>query len=151
MKYRLTLGDWSAQQKDAQALRYEVFVVEQHVPVELEWDDLDEECLHAVVYDEQGRALGTGRLLPDGHIGRMAVRIDARGAGIGGAILEALMQKARQRGDRAVLLNAQTHAEAFYRRYGFERDGDVFMEAGIPHIGMRHVFDAQKEDADGQG
>jgi predicted GNAT family N-acyltransferase len=140
MKYQLTLGDWSTQQKDAQSVRYEVFVIEQRVPVELEWDDMDEQCLHAVAYDQQGCALGTGRLLPDGHIGRMAVRMAARGAGIGGAILEALMLKAKQRGDRAVLLNAQTHAEAFYRRYGFERDGEEFMEAGIPHIGMRYVF-----------
>jgi predicted GNAT family N-acyltransferase len=140
MKYQLTLGDWSTHQKDAQSVRYEVFVIEQRVPVELEWDDMDEQCLHAVAYDQQGCALGTGRLLPDGHIGRMAVRMAARGAGIGGAILEALMLKAKQRGDRAVLLNAQTHAEAFYRRYGFERDGEEFMEAGIRHIGMRYVF-----------
>jgi predicted GNAT family N-acyltransferase len=140
MKYQLTLGDWSTHRKDAQSVRYEVFVIEQRVPVELEWDDMDEQCLHAVAYDQQGCTLGTGRLLPDGHIGRMAVRMAARGAGIGGAILEALMLKAKQRGDRAVLLNAQTHAEAFYRRYGFERDGEEFMEAGIPHIGMRYVF-----------
>lgn len=149
MNYRLTLGDWGAQGKDAQALRYDVFVIEQRVPVELEWDDMDQQCLHAVVYDERGQALGTGRLLPDGHIGRMAVRNSARGEGIGGAILQALMQHARQRGDRAVLLNAQTHAESFYRRYGFERDGDEFMEAGIPHIQMRHVFGLQKDEASG--
>jgi predicted GNAT family N-acyltransferase len=149
MNYRLTLGDWGAQRKDAQALRYDVFVIEQRVPVELEWDDMDQQCLHAVVYDERGQALGTGRLLPDGHIGRMAVRNNARGEGIGGAILQALMQHAQQRGDRAVLLNAQTHAESFYRRYGFERDGDEFMEAGIPHIQMRHVFGLQKEEASG--
>jgi predicted GNAT family N-acyltransferase len=149
MNYRLTLGDWGAQRKDAQAVRYDVFVIEQRVPVELEWDDMDQQCLHAVVYDERGQALGTGRLLPDGHIGRMAVRNNARGEGIGGAILQALMQHAQQRGDRAVLLNAQTHAESFYRRYGFERDGDEFMEAGIPHIQMRHVFGLQKEEASG--
>lgn len=140
MNYRITLGDWSAQHKDAQAIRYDVFVIEQQVPVELEWDDMDAACLHAVVYGEQGQALGTGRLLPDGHIGRMAVRKSARGEGIGSAILQALMQHAKQRGDRAVLLNAQTHAEPFYCRYGFERDGGEFMEAGIAHIQMRHVF-----------
>jgi predicted GNAT family N-acyltransferase len=149
MNYRLTLGDWGAQRKDAQAVRYDVFVIEQRVPVELEWDDMDQQCLHAVVYDERGQALGTGRLLPDGHIGRMAVRNNARGEGIGGAILQALMQHAQQRGDRAVLLNAQTHAESFYRRYGFERDGDEFMEAGIPHIQMCHVFGLQTEEASG--
>lgn len=140
MNFKLTLGDWAVQRNDAQALRYEVFVVEQNVPVELEWDDMDAVCLHAVVYDAQGQALGTGRLLPDGHIGRMAVRKAARGAGIGGAILNALMQQARKRGDRAVVLNAQSHAAAFYQRFGFVREGEEFMEAGIPHIQMRHVF-----------
>jgi predicted GNAT family N-acyltransferase len=140
MNYRITLGDWSVQRKDAQAIRYEVFVIEQQVPVELEWDDMDALCLHAVAYGEEGQALGTGRLLPDGHIGRMAVSKRARAAGIGSAILLALMQHARQRGDLGVLLNAQTHAEPFYLRYGFERHGDEFTEAGIPHIEMRHVF-----------
>jgi predicted GNAT family N-acyltransferase len=134
---RLTLGDWHSQQNDAQAIRYDVFVIEQKVPVELEWDEWDAVCLHAVVHDASGQAVGTGRLLPDGHIGRMAVRSAARGGGIGGMILETLMEQARKRGDRAVQLNAQTHAEAFYRRYGFVRDGAEFMEAGIPHIHMR--------------
>jgi predicted GNAT family N-acyltransferase len=142
MKYQVTLDCWNVQQKVAQAIRYEVFVIEQQVPVELEWDDMDDQCLHALAYDEHGRAIGTGRLLPDGHIGRMAVRKNARGAGIGGAILVALMLQAKQRGDNAVLLNAQTHAESFYLRHGFEREGDEFMEAGIPHIQMRHVFRA---------
>lgn len=142
MNYRLTLGDWSLQRKDAQAIRYDVFVIEQRVPVDLEWDDMDAVCVHALAHDEQGLALGTGRLLPDGHIGRMAVRKSARGAGIGGAILQALMRHAKQRGDEAVLLHAQTHAESFYRRHGFVREGDEFMEAGIPHILMRHVFGA---------
>lgn len=137
MNYRMTLGNWSVQQKDAQAVRYDVFVIEQKVPVELEWDEMDPQCLHAVAYDQRGVAVATGRLLPDGHIGRMAVRMDVRGAGIGGAILEALMQQAKQRGDETVVLNAQTHAEPFYRRYGFEREGEEFMEAGIPHVKMR--------------
>lgn len=140
MNLRLTLGDWARQKTDARAVRYEVFVLEQKVPVELEWDDMDAACLHVLVYDESGQAVGTGRLLPDGHIGRMAVRERARGQGIGGIMLEALMTEARRRGDRCVLLNAQTHAEPFYRRFGFVRDGEEFMEAGIPHIGMRHDF-----------
>lgn len=140
MKFRMTLGNWATQQKDAQPIRYEVFVIEQKVPVELEWDDMDKVCLHAVAYDEQGQAIGTGRLLPDGHIGRMAVRIMARGTGVGGALLEALMTQAKERGDRFVLLSAQTHAEQFYQRYGFVREGEEFTEAGIPHIQMRHEF-----------
>jgi predicted GNAT family N-acyltransferase len=141
MKFRLTLDDWTVQQQDAQTVRYDVFVIEQNVPVELEWDDMDARCLHAVAYDENGAAVATGRLLPDGHVGRMAVRKEVRGAGLGSAILLALMERAKQRGDRAVVLNAQIHAEHFYRRYGFEREGEEFMEAGIPHIQMRCLLD----------
>lgn len=140
MNCRLVLGDWHALKADAQAVRYEVFVLEQKVPLELEWDEMDPACLHAVAYDENGNALGTGRLLPDGHIGRMAVRQPARGAGIGAAILRALMREAEKRGDHVVRLHAQTHAEAFYARHGFVREGEEFMEAGIPHIGMRRAF-----------
>jgi predicted GNAT family N-acyltransferase len=137
MKAAVTLGDWDAQREDAQAIRQEVFVVEQGVPVELEWDEMDAVCVHALARDPRGRALGTGRLLPDGHIGRMAVRKAARGAGVGAAILEALIREAAARGDQEVLLHAQTCAEAFYRRFGFVREGEEFMEAGIPHVRMR--------------
>lgn len=140
MNFQLTFGNWEKQHKDAQVIRYAVFVVEQNVPVELEWDNMDAVCLHAIVYDNEGHALGTGRLLPDGHIGRMAVLDNARGKGIGGLILTALMQHARTRGDQTVVLHAQTHAEAFYRRYGFSREGNEFMEAGIMHVQMRHNF-----------
>ncbi|MET3116206.1 putative GNAT family N-acyltransferase [Undibacterium sp. GrIS 1.8] len=137
---RVTLGSWAELQKEAQAIRYDVFVIEQNIPVELEWDEMDAQCLHAVAYDAQGAAVGTGRLLPDGHIGRMAVRSAARGLGVGAAILQSLMQQARNRGDKAVKLNAQTSAEPFYARNGYSRDGDVFEEAGIPHISMSHEF-----------
>ena len=137
MRIRVTLGDWDTQRTDAQTVRYEVFVLEQKVPIEMEWDEMDAASLHAVACDESGAAVGTGRLLPDGHIGRMAVRQPARGKGIGARMLEILVEAARQRGDRQVMLNAQTQAEPFYQRYGFLREGDVFMEAGIPHIHMR--------------
>lgn len=137
MRIRVTLGDWDTQRTDAQTVRYEVFVLEQKVPIEMEWDEMDAASLHAVACDESGAAVGTGRLLPDGHIGRMAVRQPARGKGIGARLLEILVEAARQRGDRQVMLNAQTQAEPFYQRYGFLREGDVFMEAGIQHIHMR--------------
>ena len=141
MNVRITLGSWEEQQHDARPVRAEVFIAEQKVPLAMEWDDMDAVCVHAVAYDDEGKAVATGRLLPDGHIGRMAVLKIMRGHGIGGAVLDALMTHARQRGDRAVSLNAQTQAELFYRRYGFEREGEEFMEAGIPHVCMRHVFD----------
>ncbi|WP_343722775.1 GNAT family N-acetyltransferase, partial [Herbaspirillum seropedicae] len=88
-------------------------------------------------YDEAGQPLATGRLLPDGHIGRMAVRKAGRGKGVGGAVLQALMQAARARGDREVVLNAQTHAAPFYAAHGFVQEGEIFLEAGIEHITMR--------------
>ncbi|HEY8022958.1 MAG TPA: GNAT family N-acetyltransferase [Burkholderiaceae bacterium] len=139
-KIDIRVGPWSDQQAPAQAIRYAVFVIEQNIPVELEWDDMDVVCLHAVAYDGNGISLGTGRLLPDGHIGRMAVKKNARGMGVGGAILDALVEAARARGDKLVMLNAQTVAEPFYAAHGFARDGSGFMEAGIPHIGMRRAL-----------
>ncbi len=140
MKTRLTLGCWDTQREHARAVRHEVFVIEQKVPVELEWDEMDAQSVHALVFDEEGQAIATGRLLPDGHIGRMAVRRNVRGQGIGGMVLEALIETARSRGDPGVMLNAQTQAEAFYQRYGFEREGEEFIEADIPHIAMRKTL-----------
>ncbi len=136
MNIDIRTGTWAEHQAAAQAIRYAVFVIEQNIPVELEWDEMDAVSLHAVAYDETGISLGTGRLLPDGHIGRMAVKKNARGQGVGGALLNALVELARQRGDKCAMLNAQAIAEPFYAAHGFARDGVEFMEAGIPHIGM---------------
>ena len=102
-------------------------------------DDKDAVCVHAVAYVD-GKASGTGRLLPDGHIGRMAVLRTARGTGVGGALLKALMAKAQERGDERVILSSQTHAADFYLAHGFAAQGEVFHEAGIPHIGMVYYF-----------
>jgi predicted GNAT family N-acyltransferase len=140
VNFRISIGDWHAQKLHARAVRDDVFISEQNIPVELEWDEMDRVSLHALAYDDAGQAIGTGRLLPDGHIGRMAVTRAMRRAGVGGAILQALMQAARARGDKAVVLSAQTRAESFYLHHGFVREGDEFMEAGILHIQMRHVF-----------
>ncbi|NVI82796.1 GNAT family N-acetyltransferase [Janthinobacterium sp. BJB401] len=139
-KHTIRLGDWATLGSDATAIRFEVFVDEQKVPAEIELDDMDAVCLHAVAYDDVGAAIGTGRLLPDGHIGRMAVRQPGRGTGVGGAILTLLMEKARERGDAAVVLNAQTVAAPFYARHGFVQQGEQFEEAGIAHVEMRLVF-----------
>jgi predicted GNAT family N-acyltransferase len=132
--------DWAAARAFARPIRLRVFVEEQGVPVALEWDEHDATSEHAIAFDAAGSALGTGRLLPDGHIGRMAVLAAARGRGIGGAILQALMARARARGITEVVLNAQTHAAAFYARHGFEVAGGEFMEAGIPHLEMRRAL-----------
>ncbi len=133
MKVSIISGDWDSLREHAQALRIEVFVVEQGVPVELEWDEADEVSTHVVGYDEAGQPVATGRLLPDGHVGRMAVRKSARGCGVGAQVLAALLEEARRQGHRELKLHAQTHAVGFYARHGFALSGEEFMEAGIPH------------------
>lgn len=135
--YHIQEVSWANDSDRLGAVRREVFVVEQHVPEALEWDEADGECRHVLALDRDGRAVGTGRLLPDGHIGRMAVLQAHRGRGVGRAILAALISMAQGRGDREVVLNAQTHAEGFYRRSGFEVTSGEFMDAGIPHVEMR--------------
>ena len=132
--------DWEHAQPVAGPLRFGIFVGEQNVPSGIELDDLDVQCLHAIAYDADGKAIGTGRLLPDGHIGRMAVVKDWRRRGIGAAILEALTAEARKRGHTEVLLSAQLQAAEFYRNYGFVADGKVYTEAGILHQKMRKTL-----------
>jgi predicted GNAT family N-acyltransferase len=139
-QHDIRFGDWTVLNADAGTIRFEVFVEEQKVPAELEMDHMDAVCLHAVAYDAGGTPIGTGRLLPDGHIGRMAVRKAGRGTGIGSALLQGLMAQARSRGDKQVVLSSQTHAAPFYQRHGFTVDGDEFFEAGISHINMQYTF-----------
>ena len=133
---RIEVLPWERARQPATPIRFAVFVAEQGVPPEIELDGLDERCMHAVAFDD-GEAVGTGRLLPDGHIGRMAVLRNWRGRGIGSLILGELVEKARQRGDREVALSAQVHALPFYRAQGFQAEGEVYEEAGIPHQAMR--------------
>jgi predicted GNAT family N-acyltransferase len=134
---RVELGDWNAMRQWAEPIRYAVFVDEQKVPSEMELDDWDVKSVHAVAFDDAAAAVGTGRLLPDGHIGRLAVSRTARGNGTGSALLRALMEEARRRGHREAVLSAQTHAIEFYRRHGYEIAGSEYLDAGIPHIDMR--------------
>jgi predicted GNAT family N-acyltransferase len=133
---KIELLDWPAAQAEAQRIRFTVFVEEQRVPPELEMDEHDAHCIHALAFAE-GQAIGTGRLLPDGHIGRMAVLKDWRGRGAGKALLRALVGAARRRGDREVALNAQVQALGFYRAEGFTAEGPEYEEAGIAHQAMR--------------
>jgi predicted GNAT family N-acyltransferase len=137
---RVEVLDWTAARVLAQPVRVTVFVVEQGVPAALEWDEHDAVSEHAIARDAAGTVVGTGRLLPDGHIGRMAVLREARGQGVGSALLEALMRRALERGMAMVVLNAQTRAEPFYARHGFTRVGATFIEADIPHVEMRRVL-----------
>lgn len=138
--WRLELGDWSTLQASAAPIRLEVFVHEQHVPPEEEIDALDAACVHVVAFGTHGSALATGRLLPDGHIGRMAVLKAVRGQGLGSAVLQALMQQAQQKGFVEVVLSAQTHALQFYVRHGFVPEGAEYLDANIPHVLMRKAL-----------
>jgi predicted GNAT family N-acyltransferase len=133
---RIELLPWEEARAHAVPIRFAVFVEEQGVPPEIELDEMDEKSLHAVAFQNLF-PIGTGRLLPDGHIGRMAVLKDRRGRGIGGKILARLVDRARSRGDREVILSAQVHATAFYRRHGFVEEGAEYLDAGIPHRQMR--------------
>lgn len=137
---QLHLGSWHDLQKLASPLRTEVFVDEQKVPAEMEWDEADHTALHAVAVNRMGMALATGRLLVHApgvaRIGRMAVKKPMRGSDLGARVLQALMDAARARGDRQVVLHAQCSADGFYKRAGFKPHGAVFEEAGIAHIEM---------------
>lgn len=130
---------WEKARADASPIRFEVFVAEQRVPADIELDAMDPQCIHALAY-ENGQAIATGRLLPDGHIGRMAVLKAWRGRGVGSAILAALMDAARRRGDAKIELSAQVHAVAFYLAHGFRPVGPVYEEAGIPHQAMARAL-----------
>jgi YbgC/YbaW family acyl-CoA thioester hydrolase len=133
-------GSWTELGADASRIRTEVFVREQRIPADLEWDEADAEAVHAVAYNRLGQAVATGRLLPasDGvaKVGRMAVHQLLRGCGVGEQVLRALAAQAQQRGDRAIELHAQRTASSFYARLGFHPQGEPYDEAGIPHITM---------------
>lgn len=133
--FQVRTASWHEDHAMLRDLRHRVFVVEQRVPEELEWDDADAGCTHVLALDEHKQPIGTGRLLPDGQIGRMAVLPEWRRRGVGSAILEFLLDRARERRLK-VRLNAQTHAIGFYARHGLVAQGDEFMDAGIPHRRM---------------
>jgi len=133
---RVELLDWDAARPLAAPIRFTVFVEEQKVPEASEIDERDPHCVHALAWSDDGRPLGTGRLLPDGHIGRMAVLAEARKLGVGSALLVALMDEARRRGYAQAALSAQTHAIAFYRRHGYAVVSGEYMDCGIPHVDM---------------
>lgn len=135
------------------AVRKAVFVVEQRVPEDIEYDAYDAGALHVLAVREDGLPLGTGRLLYGeeaaaktggdlavGSLGRLAVTQDARGLGVGVALVRAIEDAARARGLAAVDLHAQTHALGFYERLGYEAYGPEFPDAGIPHRAMRRVL-----------
>jgi predicted GNAT family N-acyltransferase len=136
LRFTVVLADWHADRAALQAVRRAVFIEEQNVPEALEWDELDARCAHVLACGADGTAIGTGRLIADGRIGRMAVLKEYRRSGVGSAILRRLIALAREARCATVRLHAQTHALEFYAGHGFEATGGEFMEAGIPHREM---------------
>jgi len=138
--FTVRLVDWAEAGDGLRAVRRAVFIAEQAIPEDMEWDDFDAVCPHAIAEDANGNAVGCGRLLPDGHIGRLAVLRGWRGRGVGAALLAHLMDLARSRGHARAILEAQTRAMPFYVRHGFAAAGDEYLEAGIPHRTMTRTL-----------
>lgn len=137
--FTVTTADWSADadREACKAVRELVFMVEQRVPAEDEWDEFDERSRHVVARDLTGNAIGTARLTPDAKIGRMAVLRDWRGRQVGAVMLATLLEQARALAYPAIELHAQSQAASFYERFGFRRYGEEFLECEIPHVHMR--------------
>jgi predicted GNAT family N-acyltransferase len=130
-------ADWTRDQQAIKAVRLSVFIQEQGVPEAEEWDEMDAVCEHVLARDKHGTPVATGRLAPDGKIGRMAVVKGWRGRGLGATVLRFLMAAARRRAFPQCYVYAQSHALGFYARHGFAAQGEEFMEAGIPHRRMQ--------------
>ncbi len=133
-KWILGNGDYT----DALKLRHQVFVEEQGVTEEPDPDELDAMAMHLVIYDEE-KPVATGRVYHDGKsfcLGRICVKNDVRGQGIGDLLMKLLILKAFEFSPSEVKIGAQKQAENFYKRYGFFETGDAYMEVGIPHVPM---------------
>lgn len=139
--FTVSLVCWHDGEPLLRAVREAVFMREQNVPAELEWDGLDEASRHVLAVSAKGDAIGCGRIIPPvgqepARIGRLAVLREWRGKKVGTALLEALIDYARSKNYPKVTVSAQTQALSFYRRFGFEEEGEEYLDAGIPHIDM---------------
>ncbi|MCB5185923.1 GNAT family N-acetyltransferase [Methylobacillus gramineus] len=137
MNFYVKTADWQTYQTQISNIREQVFIQEQQVPAELEWDGLDSTALHLLALAEDGKPIGSARVLSDGSIGRMAVLKAWRDKGVGHALLRAAIEACRQNGWLDIHLSAQTHAIPFYEKSGFKIASDEYMDAGIPHKAMK--------------
>ncbi len=135
--FTVSLVSWHDGEPLLRAVRDAVFIREQGVPEDMEWDEFDATCRHALALSLNGDAIGCGRIFTNGHIGRIAVMKLWREQRVGTAIMEALLDEARSRDYQQVDVDAQTHAVPFYEGFGFTKQGAEFMDAGLPHIKMK--------------
>lgn len=136
MEFYIREAEWITEQAQISAIRQQVFVVEQHVPPELEWDGLDEAATHLLAIAEDGKPVGCARILIGASVGRMAVVASWRGRGVGWMLLQSAIEYCRQEGWLHIEVSAQTHAIPFYEKAGFQVSGEEYMDAGIPHRDM---------------
>ncbi len=144
-KYQVEVANWHTQRETLRSLRGKVFIEEQNVPQEIEWDDQDEGATHFLL-THNTVALACGRMLPDGKVGRMAVLKEQRGKGLGRILLDHIVEHARRQGITRLYLHAQEHASEFYLKAGFISYGEPFEEAGIPHAAMELRVDFSGSD-----
>lgn len=135
-RFQISEVDWHSAKAQLIAIRTEVFIHEQHVPAELEWDDCDQAARHLLASDSTGKAIGCARALSPGIIGRMAVSAEWRNHGVGSALLRAAIDLCMKNGWPDIRLSAQTHAIAFYEKAGFTISSEEYLDAGIPHRDM---------------
>ena len=135
--FTVHLLSWHNGEPLLRTIREQVFIREQGVPAELEWDGLDQSSQHVLALSVNGDAIGCGRISPDGKLGRIAVLPAWRGKRVGSAILEALLDYAHSQDYQLLELNAQIEAVKLYRRFDFSEVGEVFMDANMPHIKMQ--------------
>lgn len=131
-------ADFNNHFPEIEKIRTVVFIKEQNVPVELEWDEFDNDSTHIIAYYDN-KPVGTARLLNDGHIGRMAVLKPYRNRNIGQNMLKYLIEIAQKKSINKIELSAQEHAVEFYKKYGFSVTGNVYLDAGIPHYNMKYL------------
>lgn len=133
--YKIITGGWEQLEKDAKLIREKVFIQEQGIAPEDEWDDLDATVLHFIVYDRE-QPIATARLLPQHSVGRVAVLLPYRKQGVGKILMQHIIDYARQQNLPYLKLSAQTYVTAFYEALGFVGQGEEYLDCGIPHIDM---------------
>lgn len=138
-QFTIRTGSWDELQNDAKLIREQVFIQEQQIAVEDEWDAEDAVSVHFVVYN-QDQPIATARLLQNNSVGRVAVLKSHRGVGIGKLLMQQIIQQAKHEQREFLKLSSQVHAIQFYAGLGFKVEGEQYLDCGILHIDMRLLF-----------